>query len=112
MAHAYIDAGADLIVGSFPQSAQGIEYYKNVPIAYSLGNFISGSDENSSIILSVDIQKDNTLVCSITPCVSTIDNISIMDETEKTTFINHLNKLSEDMNGLISEDGKLSPLEE
>ncbi len=40
MAHASIDAGADMVIGSHPHCIQGIEYYKNGFIAYSLGNFI------------------------------------------------------------------------
>ena len=40
LAKEYIDAGADLIIGAHPHVLQGIEYYKEKPIFYSLGNFI------------------------------------------------------------------------
>ncbi|NBD26058.1 CapA family protein [Paenibacillus glycinis] len=40
LGHAYIDAGADLVVGSHPHVLQGFEAYKGKWIAYSLGNFI------------------------------------------------------------------------
>lgn len=40
MAHALIDAGADLIIGHHPHVVQGMEVYKNKAIFYSLGNFI------------------------------------------------------------------------
>ena len=43
LARQYIDAGADLVVGSHPHVLQGIEYYKGKPILYSLGNFVFGS---------------------------------------------------------------------
>ncbi|MFD1953441.1 CapA family protein [Paenibacillus thailandensis] len=36
----YIDAGADLVIGSHPHVLQGFETYKGKWIAYSLGNFI------------------------------------------------------------------------
>ena len=39
MAHAIIDAGADLIIGTHPHVIQGIEKYKGKYIVYSLGNF-------------------------------------------------------------------------
>ncbi len=39
-ARSFIDAGVDLIIGSHPHVAQGIEVYKNKVIAYSLGNFL------------------------------------------------------------------------
>jgi hypothetical protein len=38
-AHAMIDAGADLVLGSGPHVIRGIERYKDRLIAYSLGNF-------------------------------------------------------------------------
>ncbi|WP_229106308.1 CapA family protein [Paenibacillus sp. 1001270B_150601_E10] len=40
LARAYIDAGADLIIGGHPHVLQGFEQYKNKWIVYSLGNFI------------------------------------------------------------------------
>jgi len=38
-AHAVVDAGADLVVGSGPHVLRGIEWYRGRLIAYSLGNF-------------------------------------------------------------------------
>ena len=38
-AHAYIDAGADAVIGAHPHILQGIEFYNGKPILYSLGNF-------------------------------------------------------------------------
>jgi len=38
-----IDAGADVVFGHHPHILQGIEIYKNKPIAYSLGNFVFGT---------------------------------------------------------------------
>ncbi|MCL2655187.1 MAG: CapA family protein [Coriobacteriia bacterium] len=42
-AHAFIDAGADAVIGSHPHRIQGVEYYKSGLIAYSLGNFVFGT---------------------------------------------------------------------
>jgi len=39
LAHAFVDAGADAVVGAHPHVVQGIEQYKGRTIAYSLGNF-------------------------------------------------------------------------
>ena len=38
-AHAYIDAGADAVLGAHTHCLQGIEFYREKPIIYSLGNF-------------------------------------------------------------------------
>lgn len=40
LAQLMIDAGADLIIGGHPHVPQGIEIIDNVPVIYSLGNFI------------------------------------------------------------------------
>ncbi len=37
--HKYIDAGADLIIGSHAHQLQGIEFYNDKAIFYNLGNF-------------------------------------------------------------------------
>ena len=50
----YIDAGADLVVGSHPHVLQGLEYYKGKPIVYSLGNFVFGSSIPRTALLEVD----------------------------------------------------------
>ncbi len=46
MAHAVIDAGADLILGHHPHVLQGIETYKGHHIVYSLANFVFGGHSN------------------------------------------------------------------
>ncbi len=40
LAHQFVDAGADLIIGSHPHVVQGTEEYQGKQIYYSLGNFV------------------------------------------------------------------------
>ncbi|EHS58551.1 CapA family protein [Paenibacillus sp. Aloe-11] len=40
LSHAFIDAGADIVIGGHPHVLQGLEQYKGKWIAYSTGNFI------------------------------------------------------------------------
>lgn len=52
-AHQFVDAGADLVIGSHPHVLQPIEVYKDVTIVYSLGNFVYGGNthpENRTIV--------------------------------------------------------------
>lgn len=51
----YIDAGADLVIGSHPHVLQGVEYYQGKAIIYSLGNFIFGSSIPRTALLEVDV---------------------------------------------------------
>lgn len=54
----YIDAGADLVVGSHPHVLQGIEYYQGKPVVYSLGNFVFGSSIPRTALLAVTIDEE------------------------------------------------------
>jgi len=60
-AHAAIDAGADLVIGSHPHVLQTIELYKDGLIAYSLGNFVFDQfydAANKTAILSVHLSPN------------------------------------------------------
>ena len=45
LAHAVIEAGADVVIGHGPHVDRGIELYQGKPIVYSLGNFIMQNDQ-------------------------------------------------------------------
>ncbi|HEX5057136.1 MAG TPA: CapA family protein [Gammaproteobacteria bacterium] len=56
LAHAAIDAGADLVIGHHPHILQGIEQYRDGLILYSLGNFTFGSrtqHARTSVVASI-----------------------------------------------------------
>jgi capsule synthesis protein PGA_cap len=63
-AHAVVDAGADIVVGSGPHVIRGVERYHGRLIAYSLGNFAgyknfgTGGTLALSAILSVRLRGD------------------------------------------------------
>ncbi len=61
LAHATIDAGADLVIGHHPHVVQEVEKYKHGYIAYSLGNFIFDQnfspDTSHGLMLQVEIKK-------------------------------------------------------
>jgi hypothetical protein len=67
-AHAVVDAGADLVVGSGPHVLRGMEWYEGRLIAYSLGNFAGykvfalGGPLSLSGILHVTLRGDGTYV--------------------------------------------------
>lgn len=69
MGQAYIDAGADLVIGSHPHVLQPLEYYKEKPIMYSLGNFVFGSSIPKTELLKVVLKEDGIEVTEI-PCTS------------------------------------------
>ncbi len=68
LAKQYIDAGADIIIGSHPHVLQGIEFYKNKPIIYSLGNFIFYNSISKTAVLNFEIDSNNEIIPRIIPC--------------------------------------------
>jgi poly-gamma-glutamate capsule biosynthesis protein CapA/YwtB (metallophosphatase superfamily) len=77
-AHAVIDAGADLVLGSGPHVLRAMQWYHGHLIAYSLGNFCGyytlGLDgvTADAAILHVTLAADGSFVRgSITPIVLT-----------------------------------------
>jgi poly-gamma-glutamate capsule biosynthesis protein CapA/YwtB (metallophosphatase superfamily) len=60
LAHAAIDAGADLVIGSHPHVLQTVETYKGKTIVYSMGNFVWDSrifDSGTSAMYMFDVRK-------------------------------------------------------
>ncbi len=49
-AHASIDAGADVVIGTHPHVLQGLEFYKNKLILYSLGNLAFGGGRSKRAV--------------------------------------------------------------
>ncbi|MDA8099729.1 MAG: CapA family protein [Nitrospiraceae bacterium] len=65
-----IDWGADLVLGHHPHILQELELYKGRLIAYSLGNFVFGSESdktNSSIILLCTFRGKSLVRAEIVP---------------------------------------------
>ena len=54
LAYEAVDAGADLVVGSHPNQIQGVEIYRDRPIAYSLGNFAFSRDPQTDSLTARD----------------------------------------------------------
>ena len=69
MAHAAVDAGADLVLGHGPHVLRGVERYRGRIIAYSLGNFLGyrqfgtgGGHGGTSVILEVALDANGQAV--------------------------------------------------
>jgi len=63
IAHEFVDAGADLVIGSHPHVIQGVEIYKDKAIFYSLGNFIFDQIQNGTkegLTVGVKFGEDST----------------------------------------------------
>jgi poly-gamma-glutamate synthesis protein (capsule biosynthesis protein) len=65
LAHKFVDAGADVIVGHHPHVIQGVESYEGAVIAYSLGNFLFDSrypERHYSTLLAIEVSRSRGIL--------------------------------------------------
>lgn len=105
LAKQYIDAGADLVVGSHPHVLQGIEYYNGKPIIYSLGNFIFGSQIEATGILQVDLSSDGEASLSFLACKTDTD-YTLQLVSDASEIYSNLTELS--VGAKVAEEGHIS----
>ena len=74
LAHALIDNGADMIVASHPHWVQNIEFYKEKPIFYALGNFLFDQNHTDptreGIVLNLNYLNHELKFIEIEPHIS------------------------------------------
>ncbi len=65
LAHQFVDAGADAVIGSHPHVIQGQEVYKGKIIYYSLGNFIFdqyfSANTKKGLLIEFEIGEEGSL---------------------------------------------------
>ncbi|MDO4330303.1 MAG: CapA family protein [Lachnospiraceae bacterium] len=97
LGHQYIDAGADLVIGSHPHVLQGIEYYQGKPIIYSLGNFVFGSSIPRTVLLKASWDGETTRL-SVIPAVSSAGYTREVTEEKKVQeLFSYLQSISFDI---------------
>ena len=105
IAHELIDYGADVVIGTHPHVAQGIEMYNGKPICYSLGNFmfdLSRPSTLSDYMVQIDVVND-TGVLTVYP-VNLIGYLPyFMSAEDGKTFLNGLSPQCDQLN--ITENG-------
>lgn len=97
LAHQFIDAGADVIIGHHPHVVQSIEKYKDKLIFYSLGNFIFDQYFSSPTqeLLAVSAHfSGQTITYQLIPLKSIKSQPQPMDADESTQFLSNLAKRS------------------
>jgi poly-gamma-glutamate capsule biosynthesis protein CapA/YwtB (metallophosphatase superfamily) len=110
MAHALIDAGADLIVGSHPHVAQAIEQYKGKWIAYSLGNFLFTTSVHAStwksIVLDATCSQAAGCSLAIKPIANDMQQPRPMAAADAAAYLTELQTISHgiqiDANGRVT----------
>jgi poly-gamma-glutamate synthesis protein (capsule biosynthesis protein) len=99
----YIELGADAVIAHHPHIPQGIEFYNNRVIVYSLGDFMFEflNDPGTRITFALEIQftKKEIKSVHIHPMRKADDGgMVFLLEKEKQLFVHHMNSLSDPLN--------------
>ena len=115
VAHAAINAGADLVIGRHPHILQGVEVYKGKGIFYSLGNFVLDHAHpmflptvKESILIKCLIENKAIRRLSFSPVILGDDGKpEILTEKDKRckNIFDTLQKLAEKLNTRIRFSG-------
>jgi len=110
MAHKFIDAGADVILGHHAHVLQGVESYNNGLIFYGLGNFVydykgerivSGEHldrRQESVMIKLKFINDDHPTYEIIPCRIGDDlRTNILVNQEALNFLKRIEKISQEM---------------
>lgn len=92
LAKGYIDAGADLVIGCHPHVLQGFEFYKGVPIVYSLGNYLFGNRTGETVLLQAIFEENGDLTLKLIPCKRVQGVLTRISDPD--TLFSHLTEIS------------------
>ncbi len=104
MAHQFVDAGADAVIGSHPHVLQGIEYYSGKPIFYSLGNFIFNQNIDSTMAVRFTVSGEDVKV-QLIPATASGAKTQLADSAKAESIYTYLESISSTVQ--IDENGNL-----
>ena len=109
---AYLDAGADAIIGGHSHCLQGMEFYNNKPIIYSLGNYWFNSRTLDSMLVQLRFYGDDNggnVEVSVVPAIQKNAKTQIVtDAAEMERIFSYLEDIS--INVDIDENGMVTQL--
>jgi poly-gamma-glutamate capsule biosynthesis protein CapA/YwtB (metallophosphatase superfamily) len=109
LGHRFVDAGADLVIGSHSHVLQGFEAYKDKWIAYSLGNFVFSttalSKTSETGVLNAECDKDGVCSLKFQPMFAMNSQPAPMEAAAGKALLARLSTLS--FGASVEEDGMI-----
>lgn len=102
-----VDAGADAVIGGHPHRLQGVEFIKDVPVAYSLGNFWFSNGTLYTTIAQIQIDEKGKLTLQMLPCIHRGVKTEFCKGEEKKEFYHYLADVSKNVG--IDGSGRFYP---
>lgn len=109
MARHFVEAGADLIIGSHPHVLQGIEFIEEKPVFYSLGNYAFYQALEKTALVKVTVWPDGDVEYDLVP-VSVVQGKNELLQGEKASAIyTYMNEIS--IRDYVDGTGKVRDVE-
>jgi gamma-polyglutamate biosynthesis protein CapA len=93
-AHAFVDAGADVVIGTHSHVVEPIEIYNNKVIFYSLGNFIfdqaATGPTSRGLAIKISLTKDS-MTYDLFPISISKQQAALMTGEDRQTELDNLN---------------------
>lgn len=93
LAHQFVDAGADMIIGTHPHVVEPLEIYQNKMIFYSLGNFIFdqtfSADTQMGLAVNIELSPDQTIF-QLTPTQQKNIQLTWPDDAVRTALLKRI----------------------
>lgn len=103
LAKAFVEAGADAVIGGHPHRLQGVEYINGVPVCYSLGNFWFSTGTLYTTIAQIQIDDAGELKLRMIPCKQQNLTTTMLSVEEADSFYKFMADISR--NVVIDKDG-------
>lgn len=108
-AREYIDAGADAVVGAHTHCLQGMEFYKDKPVIYSVGNFWFNSKTLDSCVMTFTVDGDMNVTTQLLPLKQKGCETTLLSEKEDARALFDRVEAFEPQGVKISDDGIVTP---
>jgi len=99
-------AGADLIIGDHPHVLQPIGYQGDVPVVYSLGNYLFNSKTLDSCLVEAVIGDEGLESLQFIPAKQSNCRVAKAEGAEKERILNYMRSISPE--AVIDEEGYIT----
>lgn len=99
-------AGADLIIGDHPHCLQGITYYEDTPVIYSLGNFWFNSKTVDTGMVQIALDQDGLKEFRFVPAIQSDCRVDLAYGEDTDRILSMMRTLSPNVS--IDEEGRVS----
>lgn len=90
----YIEAGADIIIGTHAHTLQGIDFYEEKAIIYNLGDFIFNNETKDTGIFQLTITEDGSFKYKFFPCKEENEYTDLLTGAEQKRVLEKMQNLS------------------